>query len=105
MEMGQFMLGFIFFSQNHLTVEQILVSTGNVIIFVALMIAGLNVFRMRRRSPSYSPPRRGYGGRDRSPPRGRYGGYRDAPCGLLVRNIPKGSRFPKIKSSGSIFFG
>eukprot|EP00250_Pteridium_aquilinum_P020583 c2486_g1_i1 orf=264-1262(+) len=47
---------------------------------------------MRRRSPSYSPPRRGYGGRGRSPPRGRYGAHRDAPCGLLVRNISKGSR-------------
>ncbi|KAI5078848.1 hypothetical protein GOP47_0006519 [Adiantum capillus-veneris] len=47
---------------------------------------------MRRRSPSYSPPRRGYGGRGRSPPRGRFGGHRDAPCGLLVRNISKGSR-------------
>lgn len=49
---------------------------------------------MRWRSPSYSPPRRGY----RSPPRGRYGRHRDPPCGLLVRNIPKDSRAEEIRS-------
>ena len=51
---------------------------------------------MGRRSPSYSPPRsrsRGYGGRGRSPERGRYNRRKEAPCGLLVRNIPKDSRF------------
>ncbi|KAI5068198.1 hypothetical protein GOP47_0016543 [Adiantum capillus-veneris] len=48
---------------------------------------------MRRRSPSYSPPRRGY----RSPPRGRFGRHRDPPCGLLVRNIPKDSRPEEIR--------
>ena len=50
---------------------------------------------MGRRSPSYSPPRsrsRGYGGRGRSPERGRYNRRKEAPCGLLVRNIPKDSR-------------
>lgn len=53
---------------------------------------------MRRRSLSYSPQRRGYGGRGRSPPRGRYGGHRDAPCGLLVRNIPKDSRAEEVRA-------
>ncbi|MCO5609584.1 hypothetical protein L7F22_063820 [Adiantum nelumboides] len=48
---------------------------------------------MRRRSPSYSPPRRGY----RSPPRGRFGRHRDPPCGLLVRNIPKDSRPEELR--------
>ncbi|CAN6442651.1 unnamed protein product [Victoria cruziana] len=45
---------------------------------------------MRRYSPYYSPPRRGYGGRGRSPPpRGRYGGRKEGNNGsLLVRNIP-----------------
>jgi hypothetical protein len=46
---------------------------------------------MRRRSPSYSPPRR-----RRSPsPRGR-GGYNravDLPTSLLVRNIPRDCRY------------
>ncbi|KAH7440422.1 hypothetical protein KP509_04G106400 [Ceratopteris richardii] len=49
---------------------------------------------MRRRSPSYSPPRRGY----RTPPRGRFGRHRDPPCGLLVRNIPKDSRPEEVRS-------
>uniref|UniRef100_A0A1D1Z213 Serine/arginine-rich splicing factor 12 n=1 Tax=Anthurium amnicola TaxID=1678845 RepID=A0A1D1Z213_9ARAE len=51
---------------------------------------------MRRYSPQYSPPRRGYGGRGRSPPRRGYGGYggrREQSRGsLLVRNIPLNCR-------------
>ena len=54
---------------------------------------------MRRYSPPYySPPRRGYGGRERSPPRrgygrggggGGYGRRKEQNRGsLLVRNIP-----------------
>eukprot|EP01018_Ginkgo_biloba_P032479 Gb_06441 [translate_table: standard] len=55
---------------------------------------------MRRRSPSFSPPRRGYGGRARSPPRGRYGGYggrREPNTSLLVRNIPRDCRADELR--------
>uniref|UniRef100_A0A0D6R1Y2 RRM domain-containing protein n=1 Tax=Araucaria cunninghamii TaxID=56994 RepID=A0A0D6R1Y2_ARACU len=55
---------------------------------------------MRRHSPSFSPPRRGYGGRPRSPPRGRYGGYggrREPNTSLLVRNIPRDCRPDELR--------
>ncbi|KAI4370596.1 hypothetical protein MLD38_018934 [Melastoma candidum] len=63
---------------------------------------------MRRYSPeSYSPPRRGYGGRDRSPPRRGYGGggggggygrRGDRGHGsLLVRNIPLDCRPDELR--------
>ncbi|WRX11560.1 RNA recognition motif domain - like 10 [Theobroma cacao] len=62
------------------------------------------VFEMRRYSPQYySPPRRGYGGRERSPPRRGYGGggygrRREQNHGsLLVRNIPLDCRPEELR--------
>ncbi|XP_007009309.2 PREDICTED: LOW QUALITY PROTEIN: serine/arginine-rich SC35-like splicing factor SCL30 [Theobroma cacao] len=59
---------------------------------------------MRRYSPQYySPPRRGYGGRERSPPRRGYGGggygrRREQNHGsLLVRNIPLDCRPEELR--------
>ncbi|GKU91945.1 hypothetical protein SLEP1_g5748 [Rubroshorea leprosula] len=63
---------------------------------------------MRRYSPpSYNPPRRGYGGRERSPPRRGYGGRgggggygrrREQNQGsLLVRNIPLDCRPEELR--------
>ncbi|XP_039038844.1 serine/arginine-rich SC35-like splicing factor SCL30 isoform X1 [Hibiscus syriacus] len=60
---------------------------------------------MRRYSPQYySPPRRGYGGRERSPPRRGYGGgggygrRREQNQGsLLVRNIPLDCRTEELR--------
>ncbi|XP_039016511.1 serine/arginine-rich SC35-like splicing factor SCL30 isoform X1 [Hibiscus syriacus] len=63
------------------------------------------LFVMRRYSPQYySPPRRGYGGRERSPPRRGYGGgggggrRRELNNGsLLVRNIPLDCRPEELR--------
>ncbi|XWS07757.1 hypothetical protein CRYUN_Cryun41cG0018100 [Craigia yunnanensis] len=62
---------------------------------------------MRRYSPQYySPPRRGYGGRERSPPRRGYGGGGGGGYGrrreqnhgsLLVRNIPLDCRPEELR--------
>ncbi|XWS74964.1 hypothetical protein CRYUN_Cryun01aG0044000 [Craigia yunnanensis] len=65
---------------------------------------------MRRYSPQYySPPRRGYGGRERSPPRRGYGGGGGGGGGghgrrreqnhgsLLVRNIPLDCRTEELR--------